>query len=89
MGGDAQGRGVFKADRTRITIQDVIAVEGPRQPDVDHAQKQFNTDMVVMVEHGRKPSRELIDRVNGIRAAWIDYFATVTGHRAAMTATVK
>jgi len=26
---------------------------------------------------------------NGIRAAWIDYVATVTGHRASMTATVK
>jgi hypothetical protein len=45
--------------------------------------------MVAIVEHGRTPSRELIERVNGIRAAWIDYFATVTGHRASMTATVK
>ena len=59
---------VFKADRTRISIQDVIAAEGPRQPDVDHAQKRFNTGMVVMVEHGKKPSRELIDRTTGIRA---------------------
>ena len=77
------------AARTRIAIQDVIAVEGPRQPDVDHAQKQFNTGMVVIVEHGKKPSRELIERTSGIRAAWIDYFATVTGHRAAMLATIN
>jgi hypothetical protein len=87
-GRDASGHSTFKADRTKITIQDVIAAEGPRQPDVDRAQKQFNTGMVVMVEHGRTPSRELIERTNGIRAAWIDYFATVTGHRASMTATV-
>jgi hypothetical protein len=86
---DGNGHPVFKADRTRIAIPDVIAVEGPRQPDVDHAQKRFNTGMVVMVEHGKKPGRELIDRTNGIRAAWIDYFATVTGHRASMTATLK
>jgi len=45
--------------------------------------------MVVMVEHGHTPSRELLERVTGIRAAWIDYFATVTGHRATMTATTK
>ena len=64
-------------------------MHGPRQPDVDHAQKQFNTGMVVMVEHGKTPSRELIERSTGIRAAWIDYFAAVTGHRASMTATVK
>jgi hypothetical protein len=42
-----------------------------------------------MVEHGKTPSRELIERTSGIRAAWIDYFAAVTGHRASMTATVK
>jgi hypothetical protein len=44
---------------------------------------------VVMVEHGKTPSRELIARTNGIRAAWIEYFATVTGRRAAMTATLR
>ena len=88
-GRDANGRPIFSADRSRITIEDVIAVEGPRQPDVDHSQKQFNTGMVMVVEHGKKPSQELIERVNGIRGAWTDYFATVTGHRASMTATVK
>jgi hypothetical protein len=88
-GRDVNGRPVFKANRTKVTIQDVIAAEGPRQPDVDHAQKQFNTGMVVMVEHGKTPTRELIERTNGIREAWIDYFATVTGHRASMTAKVR
>jgi hypothetical protein len=88
-GHDTNGHPIFKADRTRIAIQDVIAVEGPRQPDVDHAQKHFNTGLVMVVEHGKTPSRELIERTNGIRTAWMDYFATATGHRASMTATVK
>jgi len=88
-GRDANGHPIFKADRSRINIEDVIAAEGQRLPDVDHSQKQFNTGMVMVVEHGKKPSRELIERVNGIRTAWTDYFATVTGHRASMTATVK
>jgi hypothetical protein len=88
-GRDANGHSMFKADRTKVTIADVIAAEGPRLPDVDHAQKQFNTGFVVMVEHGKTPSRELVERTTGIRAAWMDYFATVTGHRASMTATVK
>ena len=85
-GRDAAGRPIFKADRTKVTIQDVIAVEGQRLPDVDRAQKQFNTGIVVMVEHGKTPSQTLIDRANGIRLAWIDYFSTTTGHRASMTA---
>jgi hypothetical protein len=88
-GRDASGRAIVKADRTKVTIADVIAAEGPRLPDVDHAQKKFNTGIVLMVEHGKTPSRELVDRATGIRSAWIDYFATVTGHRASMTVTVK
>jgi len=68
-----------------VTIQDVIAAEGPRLPDVDHSQKKFNTGIVVVVEHGKIPSPELVERANGIRQRWVDYWATTTGHRASMT----
>jgi hypothetical protein len=85
-GKDANGHPIFKAERTKITIQDVISVEGPRLPDVDHAQKKFNTGMVIVVEHGKTPSPELIERTGGIRERWIDYWTTVTGHRSPMTA---
>lgn len=85
-GKDANGHPIFKADRTTITIQDVIAAEGPRSPDVDHAQKNFNTGFVMVVQHGQSPSKELIERTNGIRTAWMDYWATTTGHRSKMTA---
>ena len=88
-GRDKNGRPVFKADRTKVSIQDVIAAEGPRLPDVDHSQKQFNTGIVVIVEHGNKPSRELVERAEGIREGWIDYWATTTGHRSTMTANPK
>jgi hypothetical protein len=88
-GRDANERPIFKADRTKVTIQNVIAVEGPRLPDVDHSQKQFNTGMVVVVEHGHKPSKELIDRTNAIKDRWMDYWATTTGHRSSMTTSVK
>jgi hypothetical protein len=83
---DANGHPVFKADRTKITVQDVIAAEGPRQPDVDHSQREFNTGMVLIVEHGKQPSKDLIERVNGIRKQWIEYWSITTGHRASMTA---
>lgn len=84
-GKDAHGHPMFKADRTKVTIQNVIAAEGPRLPDVDHSQRNFNTGIVVIVEHGQKPSRELLERANGIRQQWIDYWAITTGHRASMT----
>jgi hypothetical protein len=86
-GRDANGHPIYKADRTKITIQDVIAAEGPRLPGVDKSQKNFNTGMVIVVEHGKTPSPELIERTNGIRERWIDYWTTTTGHRSAIRCT--
>lgn len=87
-GKDANGHSIFKADRVKVTIDDVIAVQGPRLPAVNQSQRKFNTGMVVVVEHGQKPSPELLERTNGIGKAWIDYWATVTGRRASMTTDV-
>ena len=86
VGEDAAGHPVFKAERRKITIQDVIAAEGARSPDVAHSQRRFNTGIVVVVEHGRKPSRQLLEEANGIRRQWLQYWETATGHRASMTA---
>lgn len=88
-GKDVNGHAIFRADRSKVTIQDVMAVEGPRLPDVNHSQKKFNTGIVLMVEHGNKPSKELVERANGIRERWIDYWTTTTGHRASMTVTPR
>jgi hypothetical protein len=40
----------------------------------------------MVVQRGKKPSRELIERTEGIRRQWIEYFSITTGHRAEMTA---
>jgi hypothetical protein len=85
-GHDANGHSIFKADRTKVAIQNVIAEHGPRMPAVDQAQKLFNTGMVMVVEHGATPSSKLIESVQGIRDRWIDYWTTTTGHRSVMTA---
>jgi len=44
---------------------------------------------VVIVEHGKSPSQELLDRTNAIRERWMDYFSVTTGRRASMTAAPK
>ena len=48
VGSDANGHPIFKADRTKVTIQDVIAADGPRLPDVEHSQRTFNAGFVVV-----------------------------------------
>jgi hypothetical protein len=85
-GEDANGHRIFKAERTKVTIQDVIDAEGPRSPDVNHSQRQFNTGMVMVVQHGMTPSSRLIEETEGIREQWMKYFPIVTGRRATMTA---
>jgi hypothetical protein len=89
VGTNANGQPLFTAERTKVTIRDVIAAEGERLPDVEHSQRQFNTGIVVMVEQGKTPSPELIARGNGIREQWMEYWKTVTGHRASMTVTPR
>jgi len=82
---DANGHPIYKGDKTVITIQDVIAAMGPRVPDVDHAQKKFNTAIVVMTMPGKQPSKELITAANNISEHWIAYWSKVTGGRSVMT----
>lgn len=84
-GTDPNGHRIYKADRTNVTIQDVIAAEGPRLPAVAQSQKKFNTGIVVVVEHGNKPSKELLERADGIRRQWMEYWSITTGHRSTMT----
>jgi hypothetical protein len=82
---DAQGRPIFRGEKTVITIQDVIAAMGPRTPDFDRAQKNFNTAMVVITMPGKPPSRELITAANNIADRWIVYWSKTTGGRSTMT----
>jgi hypothetical protein len=86
---DANGRPIYKGDKTVITIQDVIATMGPRVPDVDHAQKKFNTAIVVMTMPGKQPTKELVSAANNISDHWIAYWSKVTGGRSVMTVTPK
>ncbi len=86
VGHDAEGHPIFKADRLDLTINEVIAADGPRRPGVMHSQRDFNTGMVLVELHGHQPSARLVREVTGIRRQWIKYFSIVTGRRAHMTA---
>ena len=88
-GADAKGHPLYRGDRAKVTIEDVIASLGPRLPDHEHAQKEFNTGLVAVVLHGAKPSRELVDRTNAIGKAWVEFWSTTTGYRSIMTTAAR
>ncbi len=85
VGRNDQGQPVFGADRKIVTIQDVIAANGPREPDFEHSQKHFRTGIVAVVMHGKTPSTELVQRATAIGDHWVGYWERATGHRATMT----
>lgn len=58
---------------------------GPRVPDFDHAQKKFNTAIVVMTMHGKQPTPELVSSAGNIARHWIAYWSKTTGGRSEMT----
>jgi hypothetical protein len=83
VGEDHDGYPVFLGDPLRFTIEDVIASNGirlPREP-----RTHFNTGVVGFVLPGEEPSELLLDRMEGIRRAWIHYWDVVTGGRLTVT----
>ena len=85
-GRDGNDNPIFKADRTKITVNDVIATKGLRTPTPDKSQRKFNTGLVLIAAPGAtSPKPDTIRRANEIAAKWIEYFSITTGRRASTT----
>jgi len=72
--------------RVDVTIDQIIAAEGPRVPAANKSPHSFNMAFV-LVATGDGPSEDGIAHVERIRAAWEPYFAQATdGHGTVSTA---
>jgi len=87
VGRTPEGNTIVAAEKIPITIQDVIAHNGPRVPSFENAPKAYNTAIVAVTLHGRKPSAAMLAQLEGIGAAWIGYWSKVTGGVSTMTTT--
>jgi hypothetical protein len=82
--------GVAEAgSRVDVAIDDILAVNGPRVPAVAKAPKAFTMAFVIVGEAGQFPSPESIAKVDGIRAAWQDYFAAAVDFRGTVDTTLQ
>ena len=79
VGKSAEGQAIVSAEKVLITIQDVIAHNGPRVPPFESSQKAYSTAMVAVTLKGRQPSAAMLAQLEGIRTAWIGYWQKVTG----------
>jgi hypothetical protein len=82
IGPDGFGNPSFTGSRLDITVEDVIDANGPRLPPFETSQKEFNLGIVGMVKNGNPPSPRLLDRMTGIRQAFLDYWPVVVNDAA-------
>ena len=68
--------------RRNFTIDDVIAAEGPRSPDADHAQKEFRLGFVLLTRPGDTVTDEQLAGLNAVRNAVATRLSVLTGGRA-------
>jgi hypothetical protein len=79
VGRTPAGQNIVKAEKVAITIQDVIAHNGPRVPSFEDSRKAYNTALVAVTLKGRQPTPSMLAQLEGIRSAWIGYWSKVTG----------
>ena len=83
-----QYRGTFHADKEVISIDQIVAAMGPREPPATRSRKEFNIGFVYLLKPGKTPTpvllqlhKDYIDRV-------VEYWSDVTGGRSRITVAV-
>jgi hypothetical protein len=67
---------------TTVTIEDVIAAEGPRLPSADQAQKQFKFAFILLTTPGHTVETEDLTAIERVSTKFAERFAVWTGGRA-------
>ena len=75
------GTDLYEGDKEVVTIEQVIAAQGPRRPSQRTSQKDFDVGFVYVTEPGRTPSPELLSLHGEIAEAAAEYWFHITGAR--------
>ena len=80
--------GPHTGDKEIITIEQIVAAEGPRIPSAAEAQKDFNAGFVYLLEPGQTPDPDLLRLHAEYRDKVIEHWSHVTGGRSRITTAV-
>lgn len=69
----------FLGNRIDISMDQILASLGNRNPSVTQSQKSFRIGFIVLVKSGEQPSQETVDKVKRIVAAIKGLFSRTTG----------
>jgi hypothetical protein len=68
----------FQGSRVDLTVNDIIAAEGPRIPDASTASKTFRQAVILLVRPGTSPSQAELDKIERIRRRWAEFYVQAT-----------
>jgi hypothetical protein len=71
----------ISATKVNVTVNDVIAAEGPRVPSSATSQKKFRLAFIYFIEPGTNPDPVRVAKVDLIRRKWQAYFKKATGRK--------
>jgi len=72
-------------NKRTVTIEQIIAAEGPRVPSFEDSQKDFKFAFVLLAEPNQKVPEEQITAIDNISRAFVDRFSSWTGGRATIS----
>jgi len=79
----------FSGTRRDLTVDDIMAADGPRIPDVTVAPKTFRQAFVLLVQPGTSPTTAELNKIEQIRRRWAEYFVQATDGRATAVTTLN
>ena len=85
---DGYYQGAFHADREIVSIDQIVAAEGPREPPAARSRKELNTGFVYLLEPGQTPTPELLQLHKAYIDRVVEYWSHVTGGRSRVTTRV-
>ena len=82
-------RGLVRATKVPVRIEDIVAVMGPRVPAASEQRRVFRLGVYLLHEDGRAPRAEWLERAQNVTRQVVKYFDLATGGRARETHGVK
>ena len=79
---------IYTGEKEIVSIDQIVAAEGPRVPGTTHSQKVFNAGFVYLLEPGQTPSGDLLDLHARYRDKAVEYWSHITGGRSQITTAV-
>ncbi|MCG8608512.1 T9SS type A sorting domain-containing protein [bacterium] len=67
-----------------VTIEDIIAAEGPRIPIESDALKNLRQAFILITRNGNNPAQSDLNKIANFRRVWEDYFEVSVGGRLAI-----